>query len=136
MLDDRTGVASIPPSPIGRIGWDAAKNREGWQAFLGVTPGTTEVPTAAVPARTPNLAGLPPTWIGVGAIDLFVDEDISYARRLILAGVPTELFVVPGAYHGFDALPDALGVPASISTQFNSLKLNALRQAFSSTVTV
>ena len=30
-----------------------------------------------------TLAGLPPAFIAVGALDLFVDEDIDYAARLI-----------------------------------------------------
>ena len=37
-----------------------------------------------------------------GALDLFVDEDIEFSRRLISEGVPTELRVYPGAFHGFD----------------------------------
>jgi acetyl esterase/lipase len=55
-----------------------------------------------VPARRANLAGLPPTWIGVGANDLFYDEAAAYARRLSEAGVPCKLVSVPGAFHGFD----------------------------------
>ena len=52
-------------------------------------------------------------WVGCAArlflqIDLFVGEDIDYARRLISWGVQTELLVVPGAYHGFDVIaPEA-----------------------------
>ena len=62
-----------------------------------------------------NLTGLPPAFIAVGAIDLFVDEDIEYARRLIAAGVPTELHVVPGAYHGFDLLVPTAAVTARMT---------------------
>jgi triacylglycerol lipase len=51
------------------------------------------------------LAGLPPTFIATGALDLFLEEDMDYARRLLRAGVPTELRVYPGAVHGFDLLP-------------------------------
>jgi len=65
------------------------------------------VPHGAVPARVENLAGLPPAFIGVGAIDLFVDEDIAYAQALIRQGVPTQMLVVPGAYHGFDFVAPA-----------------------------
>jgi acetyl esterase/lipase len=73
-----------------------------------------------------NLAGLPPAFISVGSIDLFVDESIEYARRLINAGVPTELQVFPGGYHGFDLLvPDA-----SISTRFAAAWMAALKRAF------
>ena len=53
-------------------------------------------------ARTDDLAGLPPAWIGIGAADLFHDEDIAYAERLRAAGVACELHVVEGMYHGAD----------------------------------
>lgn len=79
---------------------------------------------AAVPARTENLAALAPAWIGVGTLDLFVSEDIDYARRLINAGVPTELTVVPGAFHAFDFVPGA-----KVSKQFAAARINALRHA-------
>lgn len=126
MLDDRTGSSRMPPPHIGRIGWSAADNRFGWGAFLGQAPGTRSVPRAAVPARAPTLAGLPPTFIGVGSLDLFLEEDVDYARRLIESGVITELTVVPGAYHGFDdQAPDA-----SLTRQFTAAKMAALKRAF------
>jgi len=126
MLDDRTDTTLTPPAPIGTVVWNAAKNRFGWQSFLGQAPATAQVPAQAVPTRYDNLAGLPPTFIGVGSIDLFVDEDIAYARRLIAAGVPTQLQVVPGAFHGFD------GIAAStkLAKDFTAAKVNALRRAF------
>jgi triacylglycerol lipase len=55
----------------------------------------------AAAARAEDLSGLPPTYIATGSLDLFLEEDLEYARRLIRAGVPTELHVYPGAYHGF-----------------------------------
>lgn len=46
--------------------------------------------------------------IAVGTLDVFLDEDLDYARRLIEAGVPTELHVYPGLFHGSDLfVPDA-----------------------------
>ena len=54
------------------------------------------------PAQTDDLSNLPPAFIIVGELDLFVDEDIEYAQRLTQAGVPTELHVFPGAFHGTD----------------------------------
>jgi acetyl esterase/lipase len=126
MLDDRTGSTRTLPASIGAFVWTPEFNRLGWIALLGVPAGSDNVPAGAVPARLADLAGLPPTWIGVGAIDLFVEEDIDYARRLILAGVPTELLVVPGAFHGFDAfVPDA-----PISRAFRLAQFDALARAF------
>ena len=126
MLDDRTGTTRIPPWPVGQLAWDVPANRFGWRSFLGRAPGTATVPVAAVPARTASLRGLPPAFIGVGSIDLFVDEDIAYAERLIDAAVPTELNIVPGAFHGFDGA----GAETSIAKQFSRAKMNALRRAF------
>jgi triacylglycerol lipase len=40
-------------------------------------------------------------------MDGFRDEDITYALRLLQAGVPTELHVLPGVPHGFDAMGDS-----------------------------
>lgn len=126
MLDDRTGSTTTPAAQIGRLAWTAPSNRFGWQSFLGQAPGGAGVPAAAVPARQTDFKGLPPAFIGVGSIDLFVDEDISYAHRLIDAGVAAELIVVPGAFHGFDVIAR----DATIVKQFNQAKLRALQQAF------
>ena len=124
MLDDRTGSSVTPPPPMGAFSWTAGANRLGWECFLGMAPGGASVPPRAVPARAASLAGLPPAWIGVGSIDLFADEDLAYARRLADAGVPVELNLVPGAYHGFD------GGPASIPLigNFRFARLTALRR--------
>jgi len=126
MLDDRTGSTRQPPAHIGTYLWTREYNRAGWSALLGKSPGGPDAPAGAVPSRADNLAGLAPAWIGVGSLDLFVDEDVEYARRLINAGVSTELLVTPGAYHGFDLLaPDA-----SVSKQFKLARYNSLAQAF------
>lgn len=101
MLDDRT-AADDSLDAAGHWIWTNAANRVGWTALLGHEPGRARVEPYAVPARRDSLAGLPPTWIGVGDIELFHDEDVAYARRLAAAGVPVELDVVPGAPHGFE----------------------------------
>jgi acetyl esterase/lipase len=126
MLDDRTGTTRPVPAHVGIIIWDPEKNRFGWESFLGVKAGGLTAPKNAVPARVTNLKGLPPTFIGVGTLDLFLDEDIDYAQRLSAAGVLTELNVVPGAFHGFDMIGAALPV----GKIFNTAKINALRRGF------
>lgn len=126
MLDDRTGSSWTMPAHVDGIMWSSEQNRFGWRSLLGVEPGSPRVTADAVPARYPSLAGLPPAWIGVGAIDLFFDEDIEYARRLADTGIWTEISVVPGAWHAFDmALPDL-----RISRVFRQSYTEALRFAF------
>jgi triacylglycerol lipase len=101
MLDDRTGSASDPHPYCGEFVWTPVSNRFGWQPLLGIEPGTAAVPSHAAPARAADLTGLAPAFIIVGALDLFLEEDMEYARRLVRAGAPTELHVIPGAFHGF-----------------------------------
>jgi acetyl esterase/lipase len=125
-LDDRTGSTRPAPPAVGHFMWNASANRLAWSSLLGVPAGSSRVPAAAVPARVAAVAGLPPAWIGVGALDLFVEEDMEYARRLVHAGVATELLVVRGAFHGFDlVVPDA-----EASKQFSASWKSALRKAF------
>jgi len=125
-LDDRTGSTRPVPPAIGHFMWTASANRFAWSSLIGVPAGSSKVPVAAAPARVASVAGLPPAWIGVGSIDLFVEEDIEYARRLVHAGIATELLVVRGAFHGFDLLvPDA-----DVSKQFSASWKSALRKAF------
>ncbi|RYE70359.1 MAG: alpha/beta hydrolase [Rhizobiaceae bacterium] len=122
MIDDRTGSTQNPAPHIGRLLWTRERNATAWRMFLGATPGRSKIPAAAAPARVTNLNGLPPAFIGVGTLDLFYDEDVDFAQRLNAAGVMTELIVVPGAFHGFDAAD----VP--VVQRFNAAKREALRR--------
>ncbi|PZR33354.1 MAG: alpha/beta hydrolase [Caulobacter segnis] len=126
MLDDRTGATRMPPPHVGTIGWNAAANRFGWESFLGGPAGGARAPAGASPARVADLSRLPPTFIGVGDIDLFVEENFDFARRLVLAGVPTELVVVPGAFHAFDFVAPE----ARVSRDFTRAWKAALKTAF------
>lgn len=122
MLDDRTVGRSLDGRHH-RL-WTAESNRFGWASYLGREPGGADVPVYASPSRADSLAGLPPTWIGVGTLDLFHDEDVAFAARLVAAGVPTELEVVPGVFHAFDRLTRARVVEA-----FRASQVAALRRA-------
>jgi acetyl esterase/lipase len=126
MLDDRTGATRAVLPHVGTLIWTPTSNRFGWESFLGTAPGKASAPKGAVPARVADLKGLPPAFIGVGTLDLFLDEDIDYAKRLNASGVNSELMVVPGAFHGFDLIGAAL----PIGRTFNTAKLNALRRGF------
>jgi acetyl esterase/lipase len=50
-----------------------------------------------VHVRRDGVTNKPPVWIGVGVIDLFFNEHVPYAERLIAAGVLLTLEVVPGS---------------------------------------
>jgi acetyl esterase/lipase len=126
MLDDRTGSSTAVPAHVGRFLWTAYSNRYAWSALLGQPAGARHAPRGAVPARLTDLSRLPPTFVGVGSLDLFVQEDIGYAQRLIEAGVSVELDVVPGAYHAFDFI----AADAPLSKQFKASQFGALRRAF------
>ncbi|WP_068076703.1 alpha/beta hydrolase [Novosphingobium lentum] len=116
MLDDAT--ADHPHN--GRHVWTGPANAYGWGAYLrGVD--RAAAPAYAVPTRAINLAGLPPVYIGTGAIDLFANEILAFAGRLIDAGVPTELHVWPGAYHGFNLVTTSAAAQALVSTSTAAL---------------
>jgi acetyl esterase/lipase len=128
MLDDRTGTGEEGTrSPhTGELVWTPANNRYAWHAMLGRQPGGADVSLYGAPARATNLERLPPAFLQVGSLDLFVDEDITYAQRLLRAGVPTELHVHPGLFHGFDLLPGT-----RIGEAFAREAHEALRRALS-----
>jgi triacylglycerol lipase len=114
MLDDRTVTTPDPHPYAGEFVWTPASNEFGWRAVLGdKAPGSDGVSPYAAPARRADLSGLPPAVIVVGTLDLFVDEDLEYGRRLVRAGVPTELHLYPGAPHGFFSF-DATGLGARV----------------------
>lgn len=100
MLDDRTCLAEPHPY-VGEYVWTPEYNTFGWTALLGHAPGAPDVSPYAAPARATDLSGLPPTFLICGSLDLFIEENMEYARRLIRAGVPTEMHVYPGAPHAF-----------------------------------
>ncbi|HLI08762.1 MAG TPA: alpha/beta hydrolase [Ktedonobacteraceae bacterium] len=126
MLDDRTVTVTEPHPYTGEFIWTPEANRFGWSALLGQEPGGPDVSPYAAAARAEHLEGLPPTFISVGALDLFLEEDLEYARRLMRAGVPTELHVYPGAFHGFNMVADAKVSQMAVRDQ-----MDALRRAFS-----
>ncbi|MBI3438424.1 MAG: alpha/beta hydrolase [Proteobacteria bacterium] len=102
MLDDRTCVTATPNPVAGEFIWTPHNNCFGWSSLLGQAPGGPQVSLYAAPARASELSNLPPTFIACPTLDLFIDEDVAYAQRLMRAGVPVELHVYPGGFHGFD----------------------------------
>ena len=125
MIDDRN-IAPVSDQNPDTLIWGREDNLIGWRSYLGCEPGGKGVPSYASPARATDLAGLPPAFIAVGELDLFLSENLAYGQGLIQAGVSTELHVYPGAYHGFHNLAPE----AAVSTRCNSEIENALRRAF------
>ncbi|WP_059008913.1 alpha/beta hydrolase [Streptomyces specialis] len=124
MLDDRNTTPSS--HQITDVGiWDRAANLQGWRALLGDRAGTADVSPYAAPARAEDLRGLPPTYLDVGDLDLFRDEDIDFAARLARAGVPVELHVYPGGVHASELLAPG----SELGTRVTGYRLAALNRA-------
>jgi acetyl esterase/lipase len=101
MLDDRTAARRELDAERHFV-WDNEANREGWAGYLGAEPGAVSAPRYAVPARRDDLSGLPPAFLAWGDIELFADEDRTYADALGRAGVSVTTDIVGGAPHGFE----------------------------------
>jgi acetyl esterase/lipase len=123
-LDDRLPSAKAANPFTGEFVWTRQSSVYCRAAYMG----KGERSPYASAARATDLSGLPPAYIAVDAIDLFVDECIAYAARLVKAGVPTELIVYPGCFHGFKMA--AGSTPAKRAEADN---IAALRRAFART---
>lgn len=125
MIDDSNveqAGAKTPDAPL----WTRANNLLGWRAYLRQEPGSAGVSAYAAAFRAEDVSGLPPTYIGVGTPDLFRDEDIAYAQRLMKAGVPTELHVYADAFHGFDNFAPETETSQRFTAEFTRLLYRAL----------
>ncbi len=78
--------------------------------------------TGWFPGRTTHRTS---RFIDVGTVDLFRDEDITFAMRLMQAGVPTELHVNPGAYHA----AEVFAPECELSGVIWARRIEALRRA-------
>ncbi|MGN0908733.1 MAG: alpha/beta hydrolase [Succinivibrio sp.] len=128
MLDCRTGTKDdrFKARDTGEFLWNRPTNAYAWRKLRGGKAIPKEDFGYFSPSYAVDLAGLPPAFIYVGTLDLFANEDIDYANRLIAAGVPTELHVIPGLYHGFDG-----GNPTARKTlEFREATRRALDEAF------
>ena len=106
MLDDRNNYVSSYAINDPRV-WSRDDNLRAWRAYLGRDGGGKDTSAYAAPSRALDLTGLPPVYMRVGSLDLFLDENTAYAERLVSAGVQTDFAVIDGAFHAFEMLPDA-----------------------------
>jgi acetyl esterase len=121
VLDDRSTPSTLEFDSA--PGFDAPAVTLMWQHYLAGRQPSAD----AAPARAIELAGLPATLITCSDVDPLRDEAVDYARRLMSAGVPTELHVFPGTCHGFDAfLPEW-----DVTQQLHAMQGAALRRALS-----
>ncbi len=127
MLDDRTCRDPDPHPFTGDFVWTRLQNEFGWSSLLGKPPGSSDVPAYAAAARADDLTGLPATFIGVGSLDLFLDENLAFARRLSRAGVEVELHMYPGAFHRFYEAQDAQVAQAAERDSRNALRRSTHR---------
>lgn len=124
MLDNLhdTPSGSVEDYPV----WNRTTSFNAWEMYLNGTPGAKASPYASA-SRAKDVSGLPKTFITIGAVDLFRDEAIDYAQRLMAAGVPTQLAVFPGVYHG-----GQMFVPtATVSQRMINTYMSALKDALS-----
>lgn len=128
MLDCRTATADdqMPNPYAGEFLWTPAYNRLGWSTLLGGKTLTEEEMPYYSAALAKNVENLPPTFIIVGSLDLFCMASMTYAQRLICAGVSTELHVIPGVMHAFEGV-----VPGSPQAKlYMQLRLSAIKRMF------
>ncbi|KAF6794665.1 arylesterase monooxygenase [Colletotrichum sojae] len=125
MLDDRTCVPENS-SYEEFLRWTEEDNDFAWGAVLGddvAGDPAANVSTYAVPGRATNLTGLPPTYIDVGQLDLFVIENIAYASKLVEAEVEVELHIFPGLPHGFEIATNVSLFQMATSARQRALKM-------------
>lgn len=107
-LDDRLETVSMTEfvdTPV----WNRPNAIQSWRHYLG-DHADGEVSQYAAPARADDLSGLPSAYISVCDLDPLRDEGIIYAQRLTQAGVPTELHMYPGTFHGSSGMIPTAGV--------------------------
>jgi acetyl esterase len=122
-LDDRLQTGSMQAfvdSPM----WNRPLAEQSWRAYLGPLYGTDDVPAYAAPARAADLSGLPPAYVSTAENDPLRDEGITYAQRLLQAGVSVELHQFPGTFHG-----SAVVTTAAVSRRAQRESVLVLRQA-------
>jgi acetyl esterase/lipase len=122
-LDDRLQTGSMQAfvdSPL----WNRPLAVQSWQAYLGPLYGSADVPAYAAPARAADLSGLPPAYVSTAENDPLRDEGITYAQRMLQAGVSVELHQFPGTFHG-----SAVVTTAAVSRRAQRESTVVLRQA-------
>jgi acetyl esterase len=117
-LDHRletTSMRTFVDTPL----WHRANAVLSWRYYLGADAG--DVSPYASPAIAEDLRGLPPAYVTTMEFDPLRDEGITYALRMMEAGVSVELHSYPGTFHG-----SAMVTTAAVSQRANREVVEAL----------
>lgn len=122
-LDDRLTTVSARQM-VGTPKWDRAGAEHCWRYYLagGPEPGGPDVPAYAAPARAVDLSGLPPAFVSVCEHDPLRDEGLTYAQRLVQAGVSTELHHYAGTFHASVSIAEAVVSRRMVADQLAALR--------------
>ena len=109
MLDHRTGGADDGRQnhTVGEFIWTRQNNQFGWSCLHGKQKIDADRIHHFSPSLAKNVAGLPRCYMAAGSLDLFLEENIEYALRLVRAGVSVEIHSYAGGIHAFDLVPEA-----------------------------
>jgi acetyl esterase len=104
MSDHRTGgkLDTDPNPTTGVYCWTREYNQFGWTAYQGNYRLDNSDNGYFSPSLRRDLSGIAPIYMATGALDLFLEENMSYCARASKFAVPVELHVYPGAIHGFE----------------------------------
>ncbi|MCW2814446.1 MAG: Acetyl esterase/lipase [Nocardioides sp.] len=94
-IDDRLDTPSMRAGDDTPL-WSRPQARKSWEYYLG----GQEADQYAAPARAEDLAGLPPAYVVTCELDPLRDEGLTYAMRMLAAGVSVEVHSYPGTFHG------------------------------------
>lgn len=78
--------------------WNRPNAVWSWKHYLGPDHEGPVSPYAS-PSVAEDLSGLPPAFVSVMEFDPLRDEGLTYAMRLLEAGVSTEIHAYPGTFH-------------------------------------
>lgn len=118
-LDDRLDTPSMRAFETTPM-WSRRQAELSWRYYLG----GRDADAYAAPARAEDLAGLPPAYVVTCELDPLRDEGLTYAMRLLAAGVSVELHSFPGTVHGSQLVRDA-----AVVKRMDAELVEALRRA-------
>jgi acetyl esterase/lipase len=124
-INDRN-IAQVADGFPENLFWSRENTLIGWRSYLAGAQATDRVAAYAAPHRAADVSGLPPAYLAVGSLDMFLPDCLDYTRRMVDAGVATELHVYPGAFHAFDAFAPMAQVSAKFVADRNAALARAL----------